>query len=429
MFLVSRPLNAFQVHATRNMLGCIRESFKCHREFFAAFSCARWTLNCNAVVAGVVVVTTLLGCSGPSEPQPTLAQSQAASEEPARNDMEDKAWADASRAGTAAAITAYLEHHGSGSHAVQARQRLAALEEKARKDEERKAWADAFRAGTAAALNEYLQHHGSGAHAAEARQRLSVLERLGRWDEEKKAWADASRAGTAPAISEYLRHHGSGANAAEARQRLSVLENQARWDKEEKDRADLTRTEAAAATIEYAQHQSSGAHAADPGQRLSMLEEQPRKEVKTLRKRKPLAISLRSINIRETCRISVDLSGAAPGQRTDDACLKSEQLARDEIVKQWTDFLTAERALCINHKVYLPSYVEWLICLQMQTEVRKLRRQAASSKGDSGAGRWGTPATPIICVTRCSSGAPSRSRQSQNHRPSSPAAMHARATV
>src|SRR6266576_3322055 len=365
MFLVSRPLNAFQVHATRNMLGCIRESFKCHREFFAAFSCARWTLNCNAVVAGVVVVTTLSGCSGPSEPQPTLAQSQAASEEPARNDMEDKAWADASRAGTAAAITAYLEHHGSGSHAVQARQRLAALEEKARKDEERKAWADAFRAGTAAALNEYLQHHGSGAHAAEARQRLSVLERQGRWDEEKK------------------------------------------------DRADLTRTETAAATIEYAQHQGSGAHAADPGQRLSMLEEQPRKEVKTLRKRKPLAISLRSINIRETCRISVDLSGAAPGQRTDDACLKSEQLARDEIVKQWTDFLTAERALCINHKVYLPSYVEWLICLQMQTEVRKLRRQAASSKGDSGAGRWGTPATPIICVTRCSCRAPSRSRQSQ----------------
>jgi hypothetical protein len=313
-------------------------------------------------MAVIIGATFLLGCSQPSEPQPKSAQSPG---EQARTEAEDKA----------------------------ARQRLAVVEQ-AQKDEEKKAWADASRTGTVAALRDYLQHHGSGAHAADARQRLSVLEKLENSDEDKKAWADASRTGTVAALRDYLQHHGSGAHAADARQRLAGLESQARWDEEQNARADAARAGTVAATTgsseiqspgapaaEPRQRQSSGAPAAESRQRLSALEEQPRKEVVPPRKPKVPAIALRPIDVRTTCRISADIGGPAPGQSTDDACLKSERDARDEIVKQWKEFLSAERALCINYKAYLPSYIEWLTCLEMQRDVRKLKKtQATLSK-------------------------------------------------
>jgi hypothetical protein len=59
---------------------------------------------------------------------------------------------------------------------AEARQRLAALDEQARKEADDKAWADAEKAGTAAAFTGYVQKFGSGAHVAEARQRLAALD-------------------------------------------------------------------------------------------------------------------------------------------------------------------------------------------------------------------------------------------------------------
>jgi len=223
-------------------------------------------------------------------------------------------------------------------------------------------------------MNEYLQSHGSGAHAADARRRLSVLEKLERSNEEKAAWADATRTGTAAALREFIQHHESGAHAAEARQRLSALERKARWDEEEKAQS--------GASLAGNAHQGTVAHEVESRQRVSALEEQPRKEVETLRKpkisaRKPKisAINLRSINIRKTCQVASAVSGAALGEGTEDACIKSEQAARDEIVKHRTEFLASERALCTNYNVYLPSYVESLTCLELQRDVRKIRQE------------------------------------------------------
>jgi hypothetical protein len=331
--------------------------------------CARWSLIRDTAIVGLVGATFLSGCGGPSEP--TSAQSQTA--EQAQNSAEDKAWTAASRTGDAAAIAAYLQQYGSGTHAAEARQLLSALEEKARK--EQKAWADAFRAGTAAAMNEYLQHHGSGAHAPEARQRLAVLERLELWNQEEKAWADASRARTAAALSEFLRLYGSGAHAAEARQRLAVLEREARWHEEENARAEASRAETAAvAPKDPPQDQGSGAPPAQPSRRPAALEEQPRRTVETPRKASAPPAGMPAINIRKTCQISADALGRSRDQTIADACIKSEQGARDAIVKQWREFLTVERTLCVNSNVYMPSYVEWLTCLEMQRDVRKLKR-------------------------------------------------------
>ena len=179
-----------------------------------------------------------------------------------------------------------------------------------------------------------------------------------------------------------VKHHESGAHAAEARQRLSALERKARWDEEEKAQSGASLAGNAPATIESPQHQGTVAHEVESRQRVSALEEQPRKEVETLRKpkisaRKPKisAINLRSINIRKTCQVASAVSGAALGERTEDACIKSEQAARDEIVKHRTEFLASERALCTNYNVYLPSYVESLTCLALQRDVRKIRQE------------------------------------------------------
>ena len=51
-----------------------------------------------------------------------------------------------------------------------------------------------------------------------------------------------------------------------------------------------------------------------------------------------------------------------------------EHDARDAIAKQWTEFLPADKGSCVRPNVYLPSYVEWLTCLEMRRDVRELRQ-------------------------------------------------------
>jgi hypothetical protein len=85
--------------------------------------------------------------------------------------------------------------------------------------------------------------------------------------------------------------------------------------------------------------------------------------------------ALPAIDIRNTCRTSSYISGAASDKGVYDACLSSEQTARESIVKQWKQFPDIERAACIRPGVYLPSYVEWLTCLELQRDVRNLEHK------------------------------------------------------
>ncbi len=335
---------------------------------------------CNALAAAALGAALLSSCSQPPEPQQTSVQSTEALEQQIRKDADEKAWAEASRAGTAAAITAYLQTHGSGAHAAEARKRLAALEEQIRKDTDEKAWAEASRAGTAGALTAYLQSHGSGAHAAEARKRLAALEQQARKDTDEKAWAEASRAGTAAAITAYLETHGSGAHAAEARQRLAALEQQARKDADEKAWAEASGAGTAAALSAYLQTHGSGAHVAEARQRLAVLEEQARKKDDTLRQKKALALRIPNIDIRKICQARAAALESLQDKGAYDGCIKGQLSARDDIVKRYAEFTASERGQCMNPKVYMPSYVEWLTCLEMQRDVRNLRKQEAATK-------------------------------------------------
>src|ERR1700751_1555781 len=119
-----------------------------------------------AVIAGAALASA---CSQPSDTKQTAKQQP--SDEQARKEADEKAWADAEKAGTAAAYTAYLQNFGSGAHVSDASQRIVALNQAARKAADEKAWAAAEKAGTAAGYTPYVQSFGGGAHVAGARQR------------------------------------------------------------------------------------------------------------------------------------------------------------------------------------------------------------------------------------------------------------------
>lgn len=88
------------------------------------------------------------------------------------------------------------------------------------------------------------------------------------------------------------------------------------------------------------------------------------------------------IDIATTCRESEKAitSMFGPGsQNTFDNCMKLENDARAEIDKNWRSYPAGGRQRCVNPTVYMPSYVEWLTCLEMEQHVEALRGNNATA--------------------------------------------------
>jgi len=84
-----------------------------------------------------------------------------------------------------------------------------------------------------------------------------------------------------------------------------------------------------------------------------------------------------TVDIATTCRESerAITSIFGPGvQQTFDSCMKQESEARGQIVKNWRSYPAGGRQRCVNTTGYMPSYVEWLTCLEMEQSVEALRR-------------------------------------------------------
>ena len=64
-----------------------------------------------------------------------------------------------------------------------------------------------------------------------------------------------------------------------------------------------------------------------------------------------------------------------------ESCIESENAARDKLVKEWSQFVAADRVRCVDETNMggPPSYVEVLTCLEMARDARALRRD----KGDT----------------------------------------------
>jgi hypothetical protein len=114
-----------------------------------------------------------------------------------------------------------------------------------------------------------------------------------------------------------------------------------------------------------------------------------------------------SVDIQKTCQSAagamVSLMGGTTTEQDVNACLDSEQKARDQIVKDRATYSAADKKQCMRTDNYLPSYVEWLTCLEMERDVRKMQRD------QFGAGPYTLPkVSPAIN--------PAATRQSQRGR-------------
>ena len=88
-----------------------------------------------------------------------------------------------------------------------------------------------------------------------------------------------------------------------------------------------------------------------------------------------------TVDITTTCRTSEKAitSIFGPGNlATFDSCMKQENDARAEIVKNWRNYPAGGRQRCVNTTGYMPSYVEWHTCLGMDQSVEALRKNNAA---------------------------------------------------
>ena len=87
-----------------------------------------------------------------------------------------------------------------------------------------------------------------------------------------------------------------------------------------------------------------------------------------------------TIDIQKTCKAAAVVT-AGPSAQTDiNICVSSEQKARDQLVKDWAQYAAADKTRCVQSgpRVYLPSYIEWLTCLEMETAVKKMLQEQKS---------------------------------------------------
>jgi hypothetical protein len=85
---------------------------------------------------------------------------------------------------------------------------------------------------------------------------------------------------------------------------------------------------------------------------------------------------LPKLNTEYGCHASEKALATATGTTSDNfgSCMSDENDARKQIEKDWATYPASDKARCIQPKEYTPAYVEWLTCLEMDWEVRAMRK-------------------------------------------------------
>ena len=87
--------------------------------------------------------------------------------------------------------------------------------------------------------------------------------------------------------------------------------------------------------------------------------------------------SIPTVDVEQICR-----SIAEQGMRAKEDCVNTEREVRNELIKKWGGFDTADQARCASVSTAggVSSYTELLICLQMASSARKLREETNASR-------------------------------------------------
>jgi hypothetical protein len=85
---------------------------------------------------------------------------------------------------------------------------------------------------------------------------------------------------------------------------------------------------------------------------------------------------LPKLGIEYACHASEKAVAAVISVTTDiyQSCLDDENDARNQLDKNWASFPASDKGRCIHPREYLPSYVEWLTCLELTNAVREMRK-------------------------------------------------------
>jgi hypothetical protein len=91
--------------------------------------------------------------------------------------------------------------------------------------------------------------------------------------------------------------------------------------------------------------------------------------------------SLPKIDIQKSCRASSDALYGNATANIYDSCVEDEKAAGAKLAKDWSTFPAADRARCVHPAIYLPSYVEWLTCIEGESTLRRIRKDNSAPRG------------------------------------------------
>jgi hypothetical protein len=111
------------------------------------------------------------------------------------------------------------------------------------------------------------------------------------------------------------------------------------------------------------------------------------------------ADSIPKLNVEQVCEGIAKQGGVTfhdPAIATEKKnCVDSELAIRDDLEKQWPNFVAADKTHCVNESVMggQSSYTELLTCLEMARDVRAMRNEQDSAAGvaDKPSSRSGKP--------------------------------------
>ena len=99
----------------------------------------------------------------------------------------------------------------------------------------------------------------------------------------------------------------------------------------------------------------------------------------------PVSDSVPTLNVDQVCQ-GIAQQGGVSFHDNDVAeekknCLDSEQATRDQLVKQWSSFASADKTACTNESRMGgdSSYTELLTCLEMARDVRTMQSEQADA--------------------------------------------------
>ena len=89
------------------------------------------------------------------------------------------------------------------------------------------------------------------------------------------------------------------------------------------------------------------------------------------------------IDIEKTCRASERTTKEVFGNtvigNVYESCMATEKTNLEQLIKDWGTYPVEAKVRCVQPSVYMPNYSEWLTCLEMERDVRKMRLESPNA--------------------------------------------------